>query len=326
MMKQRKMSNVIGELRRMEMKKNLFCCLLFIVIITMVLDCRAQEISYKVSWSNEVIMPVENVDAPNISGDAGKIVFIRYKDVSMPPNFGEIWVANLNGSNTTLLFSEENINITSPVWTPIGDKIIFLMMSDFELHEIKADKTGKRLISDKTTEKFNPHFTIDGTRIMLGLLGVASPGIYSMDLATYKRTLIFSTVGLKTLNVPFTLSPDNKMLLLLNGQELIFVNLDGSIKEKKVLNSPFTHDEEPIWTPDGKYIILGNLLYVLATGEEIPFLPDDVVRYKEAGKPDLIGPKSITLSKDGKKIAFVMEEPNAKPYRARIKIMDLVWQ
>ena len=93
-----------------------------------------------------------------------------------------------------------------------------------------------------------------------------------------------------------------------------------------MLNSPFTHDEEPIWTPDGKYIILGNLLYVLATGEEIPFLPDDVVRYKEAGKPDLIGPKSITLSKDGKKIAFVMEEPNAKPYRARIKIMDLVWQ
>ena len=50
------------------------------------------------------------------------------------------------------------------------------------------------------------------------------------------------------------------------------------------------------------------------------------MRYKETGKPDLVGPKSITLSKDGKKVAFVMEQPNTKIYRARIKIMDLTWK
>lgn len=309
------------------MKGYSFWCMMILLIITMMFsDCKAQEPIYRVSWSNEIILPFENVESPSLSSDGKSIVFIKYKDMGMPPGLGEIWGASSNGSNTKLIFSEEDVNITSPVRSPIGDKIIFLMMSNFEMHEVSADGTGERLISDRTTEKFSPVLNADGTKIIFGLLGVESPGIYWMDLATYKRNLIFSTRELTSLNPPFTISPDNKALLLLNGQDLIFVNFDGTIKEKRTVKTPLTHGEDPIWTPDGRYIILGNLLYVLATGEEIPFLSDDVVRYKEIGKPDLVGPSSITLSKDGKKIAFVMEEPNAKTYRAKIKIIDLIWK
>ena len=84
--------------------------------------------------------------------------------------------------------------------------------------------------------------------------------------------------------------------------------------------------ESPIWAPNGRFIIVGNLLYVISTGEEETFLPDNVIRYKEEGKPDFVGPESMTISRDGKKIAFVLTKPDIKSYLAKIKIMDIVWK
>jgi len=308
------------------MRKYFMCCVVILIATIISSNCKSQELDYKVSWSNEKILPFENVDFPNLSRDGNKVVFIRYKNTNMPPDLGEIWIANSNGSGANLLYAEEGLNITSPIWFPNGDKMAFLKMSNFEMWVIYDNGKIEGPLTEKKYEKVNPVFNSDGTKLIFGLLGIDPPGIYAIDLTTKIQSLIFSTKTFSYIIVPFTISPDSKTIILLYGQELLFINIDGTIKEKKTVGTPLMHGEEPIWTPNGKYIILGNLLYIIETGEEVPFLPDDVVRYKEAGKPDLVGPNSITLSKDGKKIAFVMEEPNATTYRARLKIMDLVWK
>ena len=308
------------------MSKVIICYTVILIIAITSSSCKAQEPVHKVMWSNEQILPFENIDFPSLTGDGRKIAFVRYKDTNMPPDMGTIWMANSDGSGATLLLEEEGLNLTSPLWFQNGNEIAFLKMSGFELWKISITDLIESPLTEKKSEKINPKFTPDGTKLILGLIGIDTPGIYAIDLFANTQYLIYATKTLSYVIVPFAISPDSNTIVLLNGQELMFISIDGTIKEKKTVKTLLNHGEEPIWTPDGKYIILGNFLYVLATGEELPFLPDDVVRYKESGKPDLVGPTSITLSKDGSKIAFVMEEPDAETYRAKIKIMDLDWK
>jgi len=289
--------------------------------------CLAQETTYRVSWSNEVLLPFSDLDYPDLAPDGQKIVFIKYNKLS-PPELGQLWIADSKGLNSKVLYTEEDLNITNtPRWSPDGKKIIFLKGSNFELWEVKPDGTNARSILERKSEKFNPIFSIDSSKVILGMFGIDDPGIYRIDFLAHSQKLIFSTKTCKNLNSPFAISPDNKMLSLLDGQNLIIINSDnGSILSNKNLKTSLKGAESPIWAPNGRFIIVGNLLYVISTGEEETFLPDNVIRYKEEGKPDFVGPESMTISRDGKKIAFVLTKPDIKSYLAKIKIMDIVWK
>ncbi len=303
------------------MKKIFIYCMLFLASFVQIIDCKAQEPTYKVTWSNEVILEFENVDFPGLISDGKKLVFVRYTQVAPVSDYGSIWTINSDGTVAKVLLSDSKTDFNSPRWSPDGSKIIFLKNHGYEMWEIKEDGTGLAPLTEKKYEKMSPIWWPDGSKIIFSKWGPEPSGLYILDFVSKS----LNPFGEPDLGGPVTFSPDAKTLLVLEGQDLIFLNLDGTVKERITVKSPLK-DEEPVWTLDGKYIILGNLLYVLATGEETPFLPGSVVRYPEGGKPDLVGPKSITLSRDGKKIAFVMEEPNAKTYRARIKIMNLVWK
>lgn len=297
---------------------------LILTLLVITTPCYAEEIIYKLHWSNESILPFDDAGTPNLSPDGKQITFTRQGD-----SFNGIWVVNSDGTNAKMLISEIRTDFNSPIWSPDMAKIYFLKNSGFELWKINSDGSGESPLSEKIYEKMNPTLWPDGTKIIIykgtplnADSAIETAGLYIINLSD--NTL--KPFGEPEWNGPVTFSPDNKTILLLSGQELIFVGLDGTIKDIKTVRTPLTHGEEPIWTPDGRYIILGNLLYVLTTGEEVAFLPDNVVRYKEAGKPDLVGPCYISLSKDGKKIAFLMEEPDSKTYRTRIKVMNLVWK
>lgn len=296
----------------------------FVILILLVanLFSEAQEPTYSVNWSNEKILPYEDVSSPTLSPAGDKIVFLRQKAV-----FNEIWTISSNGSEGKSLLAEKYTDYDSPIWFPDGSRILFLQNGNYELWSIKADGTGKNSMGDKKLEKFNPLFLgSDEKKIVIGLLGIDPPGVYMLDYVHGTQKLLYSTKTLSTLNPPFTVSPDGITILILQGQELIFLNIDGTLKEKRIVTSLMGRDSNPIFSPNGKYIILDNVLYDLTTSKETVFLPDTIVRYKEFGKPELVGPRFITLSKDGKKIAFVMEDSNTRTYRARIKVMDLIWK
>lgn len=299
------------------MKKIFICYLVcLLIVLSSAAACKAQEPTFRVTWSNEKILPYEDAGLPNLSSDGEKVVFLRYKD-----NFNEIWTITSAGNDAKVILSDPPIDFNEPVWSPDGTKVVFIKR-DFEMWVINADGAYEGPLTEKKYEKLSPVWWPDGSKIIFFRVDSDRQGLYVLDFV--EKTL--KPFGEPEWGGSVTFSPDGKTLLIMDGPDLIFLNLDGTIKEKRTVKAPLTHGEEPIWTPDGKYIILGNLLYVLATDEEIPFLPDELVRYKETGKPDLVGPKSITLSKDGKKVAFVMEQPNTKIYRARIKIMDLTWK
>lgn len=306
------------------MRKFIFSLIVVSLISLINTHCYAVEINYKVTWSNDVTLPFEAVSLPNISSDGRQLIFLRNND-----SFNEIWSVNTDGTTPKVLISETETEYSSPKWSPDSTKIIFLKNSGYEMWKINSDGTGEAPLTEKKYEKMNPVWWPDGSKIIFYKGAPLNPdhkieviGLYILNLADNS----LSPFGEPEWDGPVTFSTDAKTLLILDGQDILLLNSDGTIKEKRTIKSPLTHGEEPVWTPDGRYIILGNLLYVIATGEEVPFLPDSVVRYKEAGKPDLVGPSSITLSKDGKKIAFLMEEPNSKTYRARIKVMDLIWK
>ena len=63
------------------MKKIFICYLVcLLIVLSSAAACKAQEPTFRVTWSNEKILPYEDAGLPNLSSDGEKVVFLRYKD------------------------------------------------------------------------------------------------------------------------------------------------------------------------------------------------------------------------------------------------------
>ena len=301
---------------------------LFFILIYCVADhyCYAKQVNY-VTWCNEKIFPIDNATLPDISPDGKKMVFLKRNT-----KLNELYVSNIDGTNIKILLSDRLGDYISPKWSPDGQKIVYLKNSGFQMWIINADGSNNKPITPDKYELMNPTWWPSGKKIVY-FRGIRfsydegeDRGGVGLRVLTLENNTDIPLGGLE-LSGPVAFSNDGRTLVLLQDQELICLNLDGTIKEKKQIHTPLSKGVETIvWTPDGRYIVLNNLLYICATGEEVQFLPDSLVKFSEEGKPDLDGPNAITLSNDGKKIAFVMKYRSKGVYRSKIKTMDIIWK
>ncbi|MGB5757938.1 MAG: hypothetical protein WBM50_13560 [Acidimicrobiales bacterium] len=115
-------------------------------------------------------------NAPTSSPDGTRIAFIRGDDdVNGWGHSGELWVINRNGTGLSLLRAQDT---TNPAWSPDGTRIAFdNITGDGHLGMLDL-ATGA--VTD-LGEGFFPRWSLDGTRLVLGVLDPAGgSNIYTM--------------------------------------------------------------------------------------------------------------------------------------------------
>ena len=284
----------------------------------------AQLSGYKVTWSNEIILPFSDVYLYDLSFDGLKLLYIK-------DDF--IWISKANGADSKQLPVSKG-DYLAPQWSPDGTKILYVADSGFSLWLMNSDGSQQtRLLKSDTGEIMTPVWWPDANKIFFYMAAgsyrddsdtlKSHAGIYEMDLTTKK----YKPFGFSSLSGGVCFLPDKKTAVFLYNKNLIFFStINGAEIKRIALKTTLVGRAGPVCTSDGKYIVIDNFLYVIATSEEIPFLPDAIIRYQEQGKPDLKGPNFIVLSKDNKKIAFSMCPLKPDMSYSKIKIMDLTWQ
>jgi Tol biopolymer transport system component len=280
---------------------------------------------YKVTWGNEKVLTLDNTSLPDLSPDGTKLLFIKYIPKATDKWEGHLWVSNNDGSFArNLIFSQNDIDsgntydIIDAIWSPDNNTIVYHQLGGFGPDEIKVTKAstsggGPRLIQKSQLEKRFVGWWPDGSKFLFNL----GDTTYVADSKGSNQKLFGEDIG----DVSF--APGATTIVYFENGKLIFLYPNGTEKYQKSL--PDENMSNPIWAPNGKYIILGKYLYVIATGDLIPFLPDSLFIYQENGK-NYKGPACITLSKNGKKFAFDMSLEGGSIYQSKIKIIDLTWK
>jgi dipeptidyl aminopeptidase/acylaminoacyl peptidase len=304
-------------------------CVLGLLTFFMPSISLGQQTEYRVEWSNEIILPFVDIDYVDLSSDGRKVAFTRLQDVTDYGDYGELWIGDSNGRNLGAFlqnkdFGGSKISISSPKFSPNGARIAFTNEHGMRLYIAEIANKEYYDLLEKEMEKQSPIWSIEGQKIF-----------YYWDNSEIGRGTYWVSAETNTIGAPTrfgaiefklnSISSDGKNYFARKGQALLIIDENGNVKETRTINTPLKGFSQPVYVPNKNYVILGNLLYDLQTRQEIKFLPDEIVIVKQTGKPDLVGPKSLSISKDGRKIAFVVD-CDCKDYIGKAIVIDLVWK
>ena len=210
---------------------------------------------------------------PRFTADGKKLLFLSNAGDSQ-----QVWAADLISAETWRITNLEQ-EITSPVWSPLGDKIAFLAPAEPPERE------------QETIEK-KPWIVTDFGYKNEDAMGFAPPKssrhLWVIDLED--KTPRCLTDGDREHVMPCW-SPDGKDILFVSsrerskqeflGMDLFSVNLaSGEIKRltDSFVIAYYPKPVFPRFTPDGKYIILGGIQY---DGKGLP--PTELYRVPAGG-------------------------------------------
>jgi dipeptidyl aminopeptidase/acylaminoacyl peptidase len=288
-----------------------------------------QQDNYRVDWSNKITLPLANIDYVDLSSDGRKVAFTRLQDVTDYGDNGELWIGESNGLNLKAFlqnkdFGGSKISISSPKFSPNGARIAFTNEHGMRLYIAEIANKEYYDLLEKQIEKQSPIWSIDGQKIF-----------FFWDNSETGRGTYWVPAETKTIGAPTrfgatefklnSISNDGKNYFARKRQVLLIIDENGNLKETRTINTPLKGFSQPVCVPNKNYVILGNLLYDLQTRQEIKFLPDEIVTMQQAGKPNLVGPKSLSISNDGRKVAFVID-CDCKDYTGKAIVLDLVWK
>jgi Tol biopolymer transport system component len=242
----------------------------------------------------------------------GTIAFARVNDEGTHSGWGDLWVANTNGSGLRQLTATSDASEEQPSWSPDGSRIAYakgMPGSALTLRVINADGSGEGHLTGAPLAGLNPKWSSDGTRIVFGD-GSFNPAIMNADGSGARTVTSDSTYKF----LPNWL-PDGSLLYLefgaaidlrLSADGLVFgdifrVNADGSDLTK------VTKDGRVAFyavSPDGTQLAihdnLWNRLIILPVdGKKTPVVLVEYVSKYVSSKT-----VSLAWSPDGKAIAF----------------------
>jgi TolB protein len=190
---------------------------------------------------------------PRWSPSGDKIVFNSYKDGG-----SMLYIMDISTKNTRLLSGRDGLNIGGGSWLPEGDRLavtsrkngnpdIFIITTDGKISEQLTDYWGIDI---------SPTFSPDGTRMAYVSNRSGEPQIYVKDLKsgneeriTFDLKYCTSPVWSNSNRIAFAVMQDNKV-------DIYSINPDGSNMKK--LTDSSGNNEDPCWSPDGRYIVFSS--------------------------------------------------------------------
>jgi hypothetical protein len=211
---------------------------------------------------------------PDWSPDGKKIAFMSIRDGKKPA----IWVMNADG--TEQKFLAEGF---SPDWSSDGAKIAYASFGN-QIHVMDADGSNQRQITKSNTFKAGPSWSPDCKQMVF--IQLKNPGsqtdfqpvigIMNADgtkeriLTTEERTNIKVNPGgkptvlgtAKDANAP-SWSPVGNKIAFWSGIEGAYgqvwtMNVDGTGSQQLTDAPKGTNNDDPAWSPDGKWILFGT--------------------------------------------------------------------
>jgi dipeptidyl aminopeptidase/acylaminoacyl peptidase len=253
---------------------------------------------------------------PRWSPDGKYLAFVSARGESKT----QVWLLNRNGGDAQQL-TEVRQGLQSHEWSPDGSRLALLIQdpSPEDLAAAKDEEQGVKPARPRT----QPPWVIDRLqtkRDYAGYLDRRRTHIYVFDVATKKLTQI--TGGDYEDSQP-AWSPDGRFIAFVSNRdkepdatintELWLVASDNPDQGKTMIrltNNP-GEDEEPAWSPDGKWIT-----YITTTAPELFWYATRqlAVIPAQGGAPKLLTQKldrnvgNPKFSYDGKSIYFIWED------------------
>jgi hypothetical protein len=216
--------------------------------------------------------------------------------VPSPDNFG-VYVSNLDGSNKQVVghgtwpslspngsqvaYAQEDglhiFDIASgadnripntlkddnvPRWSPDGKQIAFMREKDFNLYIMNSDGSGMKQVLDGIDYEELIGWSSDGTSLFYGVNTQDGVLLNQLDIASGAIQKLFTIKSSSGMEV--SLSPDGTHFAFMDqsGTALSFgiytAALDGSDR-KLIAQSGYWLVMRPIWSPDGKWLLVGIL-------------------------------------------------------------------
>jgi Tol biopolymer transport system component len=215
--------------------------------------------------ANTLVSPV--AVTPTLLPFIGKIAFIIFDKV-MANN--QIYIMNANGSEVTNITPPNLPVINHLSWSPNGQYIAFDAYKDdtFQIFKIKSDGSNLIQLTFREEDSFLPSWSPDGESIMFTS---SSQDIRGDNGSPVQQIYIIKSDGSETHrfvvktkaeNTPMEGSYQNNGFISVSEQitrhsdTYYIVNLDGVIQKQF---PEFSTDSSPVWSSDGKFILLSTL-------------------------------------------------------------------
>ena len=202
----------------------------------------------------EQITSLESISLfPRWSPQGDKIVFTSYTD-ELPM----LYLMDISLGNTHIISGEDGQNIAGASWQPNGDKLALTLRKSGNSDIFAIDTDGK-VLEQLTTHwgiDISPTFSPDRDMMAFVSSRSGNPQIYVKDLANGNEERITFDLDYCTSPV-WSISNRIAFSVMEEGYINIYsINPDGSNLKK--LTDGSGNNEEPSWSPDGRYIVFSS--------------------------------------------------------------------
>jgi Tol biopolymer transport system component len=301
----------------MKSKHLLFICTFFIVNTTLF----SQQ---KTSFSSMDVFELEWAQNPQISPDGNWIVYQRRSmDIMKDRKQSRLWLLNADGKNHTKL-TNQDVNESSPVWSPDGTKIAFTSSTDngseIFIYWLKTNKIARLTQLDKSPGGL--HWSPDG-KLLAFTKKIAQP--YPTLVKPPKKPKGAKWADHPRVTTRLKYEADGSGYIEPGFRHLFMISAEGGTA-RQISSGDFNFGT-PQWSNNGKSIYFSSNLnsdweYKIRNSEIYAI---NIKDGKTTALTDRNGPDyGLAISPNGKQIAYLGYDDKVQTYQVnKIYLMNL---